>query len=147
MTDRKFVSKSWGYEDWIVNNDKYCGKVLFFKKDKSCSLHYHKLKEETFYVQSGKLFVYYYNNPSIDSYVHKPDLFNSMHGAILLSNCYNPITKQTDDYKIDYQILEEGDSFHVPIGMRHRMTGLLDTVMFEFSTHHEDSDSYRIIPL
>jgi mannose-6-phosphate isomerase-like protein (cupin superfamily) len=49
------VDKGWGHELWIHNDEKYCGKLLFFVKGKKCSLHYHKLKHETFYVQSGKL--------------------------------------------------------------------------------------------
>jgi mannose-6-phosphate isomerase-like protein (cupin superfamily) len=48
-------SKGWGFEDWISNNKKYCGKLLFFKKGKRCSYHYHKKKHETFYLFSGKL--------------------------------------------------------------------------------------------
>ena len=51
----KRVDKGWGYELWIHNDEKYCGKLLFFQKGKKCSLHYHKLKTETFYLQSGKL--------------------------------------------------------------------------------------------
>jgi quercetin dioxygenase-like cupin family protein len=51
----KRVEKGWGYELWIHNDEKYCGKLLFFNAGKKCSLHYHKLKHETFYVQSGKL--------------------------------------------------------------------------------------------
>ena len=51
----KRVEKGWGYELWIHNDEKYCGKLLFFSKGKKCSLHYHKLKHETFYVQSGLL--------------------------------------------------------------------------------------------
>jgi len=51
----KRVEKGWGYELWIHNDEKYCGKLLFFKAGKKCSLHFHKLKHETFYVQSGKL--------------------------------------------------------------------------------------------
>lgn len=51
----KKVEKGWGYELWIHNDEKYCGKLLFFVKGKKCSLHYHKLKHETFYVQSGSL--------------------------------------------------------------------------------------------
>ena len=57
--NRNFVSKGWGYEDWIVNKKEYCGKILFIKKGKRCSWHYHKLKDETFYIQSGKLEVLY----------------------------------------------------------------------------------------
>jgi len=51
----KIVNKGWGYEKWIVNNKKYCGKLLYFVKGKKCSWHYHKIKEETFYIQSGKI--------------------------------------------------------------------------------------------
>ena len=54
-----YVPKGWGYEKWIVNNDKYCGKVLYFIKGKKCSWHYHKLKHETFYIQEGQLKVIY----------------------------------------------------------------------------------------
>lgn len=53
--DIKFVPKGWGFEKWIVNCDKYCGKLLFFVKDKRCSWHYHKIKDEYFYIQSGKI--------------------------------------------------------------------------------------------
>ena len=49
----KFVPKGWGFEKWIVNNEKYCGKLLYFAKGKRCSWHYHKLKDEVFYIQSG----------------------------------------------------------------------------------------------
>ena len=55
----KLVNKGWGHEKWIVNCDKYCGKLLFFKKGKRCSWHYHKIKDEVFYLQSGLLKVYY----------------------------------------------------------------------------------------
>jgi hypothetical protein len=43
-----FVKKGWGSELWLVNGDLYCGKILRFNKGKKCSLHYHKLKTETF---------------------------------------------------------------------------------------------------
>ena len=55
----KRVEKGWGWEDWIWNGERYCGKILFFHKDKKCSFHYHKIKEETFYLRSGKLMVIY----------------------------------------------------------------------------------------
>jgi mannose-6-phosphate isomerase-like protein (cupin superfamily) len=56
-----FVPKGWGFEKWITNNDKYCGKLLYFVKGKKCSWHYHKIKDEVFYIQSGKLQVFYGN--------------------------------------------------------------------------------------
>jgi len=55
----KFVLKGWGYEKWIVNTPEYCGKLLFFEKGKRCSWHYHELKDETFYLQSGRILLYY----------------------------------------------------------------------------------------
>ncbi len=61
----KFVPKGWGYEKWIVNSKEYCGKLLFFAKDKKCSWHYHVLKDEVFYVQSGLIQVYYGHDDDI----------------------------------------------------------------------------------
>ena len=109
----KFVPKGWGFEKWIVNNKEYCGKLLYFVKDRKCSWHYHKLKDEVFYVQSGKIKVYHGNEDDIN--------------------------------KADITILHPGDNFHVYRGLRHQMEALEDTELFEFSTQHFDSDSYRII--
>jgi quercetin dioxygenase-like cupin family protein len=50
-----FVNKVWGHEEWIVNNEKYCGKKLCVTKGCRCSMHYHKVKDETFYFLSGKM--------------------------------------------------------------------------------------------
>tara|TARA_S200000501_G_C20780496_1_gene724810 strand:- start:673 stop:1029 length:357 start_codon:yes stop_codon:yes gene_type:complete len=62
----KIVPKGWGYEKWIVNTDEYCGKLLHFIKGKKCSWHYHKLKDETFYLQEGKLLVKYSDNDNLN---------------------------------------------------------------------------------
>lgn len=50
-----FVKKVWGHEEWIVNNSKYCGKKLVLKKGFRCSMHKHDIKDETFYMLSGKV--------------------------------------------------------------------------------------------
>jgi mannose-6-phosphate isomerase-like protein (cupin superfamily) len=55
----KHVEKGWGYEKWIVNKEAYCGKLLFFRQGTQCSWHYHKIKDETFYLQSGRLQIFY----------------------------------------------------------------------------------------
>lgn len=55
----KVVYKGWGYEIWLVNKAAYCGKLLGVKPGKKCSFHYHKIKDETFYVQKGKLYLRY----------------------------------------------------------------------------------------
>ncbi len=49
--------KGWGREVWIANNGLYCGKILEIRQGKRCSLHYHRLKTETFYLRAGKLLV------------------------------------------------------------------------------------------
>jgi mannose-6-phosphate isomerase-like protein (cupin superfamily) len=47
--------KGWGREVWIANNQLYCGKILEIKEGKKCSLHFHKLKTESFYLHTGRL--------------------------------------------------------------------------------------------
>jgi mannose-6-phosphate isomerase-like protein (cupin superfamily) len=60
MTEKlHVVPKGWGFEKWIVNNENYCGKLLYIIKDRKCSWHYHKIKDETFYIQSGKILMFY----------------------------------------------------------------------------------------
>ena len=52
---QNIVSKGWGYELWVENNELYCGKHLHVLPSKWCSVHYHKNKKETFYVINGEL--------------------------------------------------------------------------------------------
>ena len=67
MMEMKHVAKGWGYEKWIVNKKEYCGKLLFFNKDKKCSWHFHKIKDEVFYVQSGKMLVKYSDQDDLEN--------------------------------------------------------------------------------
>lgn len=101
--EHKIVEKVWGHEEWIVNRE-YCGKKLVLKKGFACSMHYHRNKDETFYINKGKV--------------------------LLILN----------DEK---SIMLPGDSLLVEPGMKHKFIGLEDSEIIEFSTHHEDSDSYR----
>jgi mannose-6-phosphate isomerase-like protein (cupin superfamily) len=64
--NHKFVSKNWGYELWIANSEKYCGKLLHIVKGKKLSWHYHKLKDEVMYVQSGHIIVYHGTDEDYD---------------------------------------------------------------------------------
>ena len=63
----KIVEKGWGHEKWIVNKEEYCGKLLFLLEGKRCSWHYHILKDEVFYVQSGKILIKFSEEDDIDS--------------------------------------------------------------------------------
>ena len=107
-------NKAWGYELWIHNNEKYCGKLLVFKKDKSFSMHYHLLKEESWYISKGE-FQYSY----ID----------------------------TETSEIKQKIVREGDCIHLLPGQPHQMLAIEEgSCIFEVSTQHFDSDSYRVFP-
>ena len=55
----QIINKLWGYEKVIVNNDLYCGKLIHIDKGKTGSFHYHKIKDETFYIQSGEVRINY----------------------------------------------------------------------------------------
>ena len=64
--EMKHVPKGWGFEKWIVNCEQYCGKLLFFEKGKRCSWHFHKIKDEVFYLQSGKMIVKYSDEDDLE---------------------------------------------------------------------------------
>ena len=49
----KVVEKPWGYEEWLVHNDRYCLKRLYIKEGKKLSLQYHKVKKETMFLEEG----------------------------------------------------------------------------------------------
>ena len=54
----KVVKKTWGEEQWLVNNELYCAKFLICKQNRWSSngkYHYHKNKDETFYILNGQL--------------------------------------------------------------------------------------------
>ena len=63
----EFVPKGWGFERIICNTEEYCGKLLYLVQGKRCSWHYHKLKDETFYIQSGSVKLLYSDNDNIES--------------------------------------------------------------------------------
>ena len=48
------VEKPWGYELIWAHTGAYVGKVLFVKAGESLSLQYHREKEESWLVQSGR---------------------------------------------------------------------------------------------
>lgn len=49
----KRVDKNWGYENWVVNNDEFCGKLLHFNKGAQFSCHFHRQKREVFEIERG----------------------------------------------------------------------------------------------
>lgn len=51
------IKKTWGYEDWLENNELYCLKILHSNGIWSSGgkFHYHKVKDETFVVVEGTM--------------------------------------------------------------------------------------------
>jgi mannose-6-phosphate isomerase-like protein (cupin superfamily) len=49
------VKKGWGYELIWATNDKYAGKILVFERaGAKFSMHFHREKDETWFVNSGR---------------------------------------------------------------------------------------------
>ncbi len=66
-TPVRIVPKGWGREVWLVNNDLYCGKILEIQKGKRCSLHFHKIKTESFFLRAGRLKVFVKESESAET--------------------------------------------------------------------------------
>lgn len=49
--------KLWGSEEWLANTDRYCVKILTLNPGFRCSYHYHKNKDEIFYVLEGVIYL------------------------------------------------------------------------------------------
>lgn len=51
----KTVEKPWGHEVWWAVTDRYVGKILHIKAGEALSLQYHRQKDETVMVLTGKM--------------------------------------------------------------------------------------------
>ena len=49
------IEKPWGYEIWFAWTDVYVGKVIHVHKGGKLSLQYHEHKDETSYLQTGRM--------------------------------------------------------------------------------------------
>jgi mannose-6-phosphate isomerase-like protein (cupin superfamily) len=98
--------KEWGEEHWLANGD-FCCKELILNEGYRCSLHFHKNKDELFYVVKGKVLL---------------------------------------ELAGDRIVLLPGLWARVKPNEPHRFSGILDSIIIESSTHHEECDSYRIEP-
>ena len=52
--DARRVDKPWGWELIWAETDRYVGKVLFVRAGESLSLQFHRVKDEAWFVQSGR---------------------------------------------------------------------------------------------
>jgi mannose-6-phosphate isomerase len=49
------VDKPWGYELIWAHSEHYVGKILFVRAGEELSLQFHKRKDETIYLQQGRI--------------------------------------------------------------------------------------------
>ncbi len=54
------VEKPWGHELIWANTDRYVGKILHIKAGEALSLQYHRVKDETIMVLSGRMQLVYF---------------------------------------------------------------------------------------
>ena len=52
-----YVQKGWGYELIWATNEKYCGKNMHFHTGARFSMHFHRDKDETWLIHSGRFTV------------------------------------------------------------------------------------------
>jgi mannose-6-phosphate isomerase-like protein (cupin superfamily) len=102
----RHVPKPWGHEIWWAHTARYVGKLLHVRRGESLSLQFHEIKEETIFVQSGRL--------------RFETALGAEPGALVAIE------------------LRPGDTYHIPPGTIHRMTGLDDCDVIEVSTPEVD---------
>ena len=61
----KIVEKPWGREVWYAHEDRYAGKIIEVTQGHALSLQKHERKQETMYLQSGRL-VYHLNGQDFE---------------------------------------------------------------------------------
>ena len=116
MLSEIVVYKGWGFEKWITNTPKYCGKILHFNSGKKCSWHYHLIKDEVFYVQKGKIEVKFGSSDDLaaastlvlnsgESF-HVPPLLRHQMRALIESDLFEI---STEHFEYDSYRIEKGD--------------------------------------
>lgn len=123
----KTVNKKWGLEFWIVNSvfPPYCGKKLVLFKGFRVSFHKHKKKDEAFYIGSGLVIM------KTDGHIVRATMKEG-----------NSFTTEELNGEQEWKI-KPGDSVRIYPGTYHSFGGLEESEIFEFSSHHDDSDTYR----
>ena len=110
------MDKDWGHEQWIVNNEYYCGKLLFMNEGWQSSIHFHPVKTETMFVLDG---------------VGMVELWE------------RGLEQEPTVLKLDP---EYDTTVTIPAGLAHRFSTPYgeDMVLVEFSMPHSEADVVRI---
>lgn len=86
------VEKPWGYELIWAQTDRYVGKVLHIKAGHRLSLQFHRVKDETIFVQRGQMrFVVEENGALVERLLGPGDSYhivpNTKHRMIAVTDC------------------------------------------------------------
>ena len=116
------VTKLWGQEIWLVNNDRYCAKILVIVPGFQCSMHYHPIKKETFFVLDGLV-----------------NLELGQLETIIQPNGLDFTVKEVKQ-------MGEGESHTLEPKTPHRFSSALDvpSMILEISSTHSDDDVVRL---
>lgn len=106
--------RGWGEEIWIENCPEYCGKILLVEPGKRGSLHFHRQKKETMYVESGRAEIKYIDTDSAQEYILELGPGDSI-------------------------LIEPGQPHQI-----HNPSETEVLRLFEFSTVHREDDSRRL---
>ncbi len=94
------IEKPWGSELIWAKTDTYVGKILLVNKGCSLSLQYHKMKDETLFIEEGKVLLQVDGAEIIlepkDSYHIKPGVVHRI-TAIETSRIFEASTSELDD--------------------------------------------------
>ena len=105
LSDPKIVTKPWGHEVIFAVTKDYVGKVLVIKAGHQLSLQFHKVKEETIYIQSGEMKFQIENDQGqVEDQIMKPGMSahilpHRKHRMIAVSDCeiFEVSTPHLDD--------------------------------------------------
>lgn len=119
---KKVVDKLWGWEYWIENNDKYCGKLLYLLPGYQSSLHVHHIKDETFMALEGLV---------------QLEIANVVYYADGVNDYWN--------WSVEYLRSWCHDAVRIKPNTAHRFQAVdRPAIVAEFSTSHSDEDVYRL---
>ena len=112
------IKKGWGHELIWESNEKYCGKMLvFYKVGNQFSMHFHKDKDETWYVHKGKFLLNWIDTDTAitnTEHLKEGDTWRNMplvpHQLKALEENSIIIEISTQDYPHDNYRVKPGDS-------------------------------------
>jgi D-lyxose ketol-isomerase len=130
------VTKKWGREVLIASNEEagYTGKLLTVlpggsKRQYCCSIHYHRIKTETFYIDQGELWLELFEVRMPAGFTEISNLLPRHLGA---SRVYR---------------LGPGEAIEITTFLPHRFwaASKVPVQFYEFSTFDTPEDSYRLV--